>query len=159
MQTSLLQSVLVVALVGGCSASGRVTYAGEATAPDLVVISPGVQVIADLDTPIFYSDRYYWRNVSGFWYRSKAHTQGWRRAEVVPGEIRVIDPSAYVHYRGEGRAHVSGDRQVVVPPSHHDDKNDRHDKDDRHDKHDNHDRHDNKDGKHRDMKDGDDKRE
>ena len=151
MQTSLLQSVLVVALVGGCTASGRVTYAGEATVPDLVVISPGVQVIADLDTPIFYSDRYYWRNASGFWYRSRSHTQGWARVEVVPVEIRTIQPSAYVHYRGEGRAHVSGDRQTHAPATEV--------RGDKHDRHDNNDRHDNKDGKHRDKKHGDDKRD
>jgi hypothetical protein len=184
MQTSLLQSVLVVALVGGCGTSGRLTYAGEVTAPDLVVISPGVRVIADFETPIFYSDNYYWRNASGFWYRSRSHTQGWARAQVVPIEIRAIkQPSAYIHYRGQGGAHVSGDRQDhppateprdqrEVPSSHRNDKNDkngrhdRHDKDDRHDNSDRHDRHDNKDdkhrdndSKHRDNKDGDNKRE
>jgi hypothetical protein len=116
MKTSLLQSVLVVALVGGCSASGHLTYAGEATVPELVVISPGVQVIADFDTPIFYSSNYYWRNASGFWYRSRSHNQGWARAQVVPVEIRAIArPSAYVRYRGQARANVSGDRQTHSP--------------------------------------------
>jgi hypothetical protein len=142
MKTSLLQSVLVVALVGGCGAS-RLTYGGEAT-PDLVVISPGVQVIADFDTPIFYSSNYYWRNASGFWYRSKSYTNGWARAQVVPDGIRAIArPSVYVRYRRQARANVSDDRQthspatkagdhrgVVIPASHRDDRN--HNKDDKH---------------------------
>lgn len=172
MQTSLLQSVLVVALVGGCGATGRFSYTGE-PAPDLVVISPGVQVIADLDTPIFYSENYYWRSAGGFWYRSRSHRDGWARVSAVPVEIRAIDrPSAYVHYHGS--AHVSGDRQthapateprdqreVVVPASHRDDRHDNkdHDKKDKNDKNDKNDRHDNKDDKHRDKTDGDDKRE
>jgi hypothetical protein len=166
MQISLLRSVLFVALVGGCAGTGQFTYTAEATTPNLVVISPGVQVIADLDEPIFYSGNYYWRNQGGFWYRSTSHTRGWARVEVAPVEIRTIDrPSAYIHYHGEARAQVSRERQapppaavvrdhrevrdrreVVTPVPRRDD---RHDKDHRHDKdghdkdgHDNDDRHD-----------------
>jgi hypothetical protein len=143
MQTSLLQSVLFAALVGGCAGSGQFTYASTATVPDLVVISPGVQVIADLDEPIFYSGNYYWRNEGGFWYRSTSHTQGWARVEVAPVEIRTIErPSAYVHFHGEARAHVSGDRQA--PASRRDDKDSRHDS---------------RDDKHHDRKDHEDKRD
>jgi len=105
MQTSLLHSALFVALAGGCAGSGQFTYA--TTAPDLVVISPGVQVVADLDEPIFYSGNYYWRNQGGFWYRSTSHTHGWARVEVAPIEIRSIQrPSAYIHYHGEAHARV-----------------------------------------------------
>ncbi|HEX7838009.1 MAG TPA: hypothetical protein VF469_11130 [Kofleriaceae bacterium] len=156
MQTSLLRSVLFVALASGCAGTGQFTYASEVTAPELVVISPGVQVIADLDEPIFYSGNYYWRNQGGFWYRSTSHTRGWARVEVAPVQIRTIErPSAYVHYHGEARARVSGDRQAhapaaevrdhreaVAPAPHRDDKDDRRDKDDKHDKDDRHDRHD-----------------
>jgi hypothetical protein len=117
MQISLLRSVLFVALAGGCLGTGQFTVAGEVAAPDLVVISPGVQVIADLDEPIFYSGNYYWRNQGGFWYRSSSHTRGWARVEVAPVEIRAIErPSAYVHYHGEARARVSGERRGPVPP-------------------------------------------
>lgn len=141
MQTSLLRSVLFVALAGGCAGSGQFTYASTATVPELVVISPGVQVIADFDEPIFYSGNYYWRNDGGFWYRSSSHTHGWARVQVAPVEIQRIErPSAYIHYRGEARARVSGDREardhrkVVTPAPHGDDKHEKHGK--RHDKHD-----------------------
>ena len=122
MQTSLLRSLLFVALVGGCAGSGQFTYASEARAPDLVVISPGVQVIANLDEPIFYSDNYYWRNQGGFWYRSAYHTRGWARVEVAPVRIRaIVQPSAYVRYHGEARATVGSDH-----------RNDKHDDKDKH---------------------------
>ena len=67
--------------------------------PDLVEVSPGVQVIADYDEPIFYSDSYYWRQDGGVWFRSTSHTGGWARVEVAPVAIRSIErPAAYVHY-------------------------------------------------------------
>jgi hypothetical protein len=116
MQTLLLRSVLFIALAGGCAGSGQLTYAAEATTPELVVISPGVQVIADFDEPIFYSGNYYWRNQGGYWYRSAYHTRGWARVDVAPVEIRTIErPSAYVHYRGPTRAHVSHERPTPAP--------------------------------------------
>ena len=109
MKTSLLRSVLLVALAGGCAGSGQFTYASQATLPELVVISPGVQVIANYDEPIFYSDNYYWRNQGGTWYRSQDHTRGWARVEVAPVAIRaIVRPSAYVHYHGEVRADGKG---------------------------------------------------
>jgi len=116
MQILLLRSILLVALAGGCAGTGQFTVTSEVAAPDLVVISPGVQVIADLDEPIFYSDNYYWRNQGGVWYRSTSHTRGWARVEVAPVAIRTIErPSAYVHYHGEARAQVSGASRGPVP--------------------------------------------
>jgi hypothetical protein len=116
MQSSLLHSVLFAALAGGCLGSGQLTYTSEATTPELVVVSPGVQVIADLDEPIFYSNNYYWRNQGGYWYRSQYHTRGWARVEAAPVEIRAIErPAAYIHYHGEARARVSGDRRLNAP--------------------------------------------
>jgi len=97
-QTSLLHSILFAALVGGCAGSGQFTYAAEATTPELVVVSPGVQVIADRDEPIFYSNNYYWRNQGGYWYRSPNYRRRivrWPRpvlAEfglVLPPEIEI----------------------------------------------------------------------
>jgi hypothetical protein len=109
MQTSLARSILFVAFAGGCAGTGQFTYASEVTAPDLVVISPHVQVIADLDEPIFYSGNYYWRNEGGDWYRSASHTHGWTRVQVAPVEIRTIArPSAYVHFHGAARAEGHG---------------------------------------------------
>ena len=45
----------------GCTA----TVASDPYPPDLVYAAPGVQVIADYNEPIFYSDGYYWRTSGG----------------------------------------------------------------------------------------------
>jgi hypothetical protein len=132
----MLHSVLFAALLGGCAGSGQFTYASEATAPELVTVSPNVQVIADLDEPIFYSGNFYWRNEGGAWYRSQYHTHGWTRVQVAPVEIRAITrPAAYVHYHGEARPTVVQDHRAAPPEvrGHDDNRDDR--KDDKHDKH------------------------
>lgn len=161
MQTSLLHSVLFVALAGGCAGSGQFTYASTATPPNLVVISPGVQVIADYDEPIFYSGNYYWRNQGGFWYRSSSYTRGWARVQVAPVAImRIEQPSAYIRYRAGGSARVHApaanardhrdgrDHREVTPAARHDDKHGKrhdHDDDDKKDKKRDDSKHDNRD--------------
>jgi hypothetical protein len=132
MQTPFLRSLLFVGLLGGCAGSGQFT--ASATMPELVVISPGVQVIADYDEPIFYSERYYWRNQGGFWYRSSSHNRGWARVSVAPVAIRSIErPSAYIRYRASGRAGttVAAPRQRVAPTRYeppHDNRRNDHDR-------------------------------
>ena len=56
---SIVAAGLLAAAVAasGCAA----TVTSDAYGPDLVYVSPGVQVIADYHEPIFYSDGYYWR--------------------------------------------------------------------------------------------------
>jgi len=98
MRTSLLGSMLFVALTTGCAGSARFTYATDV--PDLVEIKPGVRVFANVDEPIFLADNYYWRHQGHRWYRSRYHTHGWARVSVVPPAILTITPSAYVHYHG-----------------------------------------------------------
>jgi hypothetical protein len=44
--------------------------------PDLVTVSPGVQVVADYDEPVFYTDGFYWRYTDGGWYRSNNYATG-----------------------------------------------------------------------------------
>jgi hypothetical protein len=112
----ILFSMLVMAGLSACSGSGQVTYSGEVQPPQLVEVSPGVQVIADYDQPVFYSDSYYWRYDNGIWYRSREHTRGWARVEVVPPQIRTIDrPQVYVHYRGHAQATMQN--ETPTPPT------------------------------------------
>jgi hypothetical protein len=87
-------------------------YAGDDAGADLVEVSPGVEVIADYDEPIFFADDYYWVYRGGVWYSSTWYGGGWVRAEHVPGHILGISrPEAYVHYRPAGWApheHIRG---------------------------------------------------
>jgi hypothetical protein len=101
---------LATSLLGGCYAR---TYGpgygpgygatAVAVGPSLEYVSPGVQVVADYDYPVFYSDNYYWRYDGGMWYRSGYHNGGWQVWGDVPVAVRGIDrPYSYAHYRGNG---------------------------------------------------------
>lgn len=98
--------VLVAAGVTACYRTGEVAYSGTVTAttaaPDLVTVSPGVQVIADYDEPVFYADSFYWRFQDGYWYRSSWYTGGWVYATPPRAVLRIDRPYAYRHYRPHG---------------------------------------------------------
>ena len=106
---------LVSAALGGCYTNGEVAYSGGVTAtavaPDLVYAAPGVQVIADYDEPIFYSDNFYWRYYGGTWYRSSWYTGGWVYASPPRAIVSINRPYAYVHYRPHG--YVARNRPYV----------------------------------------------
>ncbi|HEX4416727.1 MAG TPA: hypothetical protein VH165_02460 [Kofleriaceae bacterium] len=104
---SLLMSSMLVA---GCYAEDQAQpqYAGGAEEDDngdLVEISPGVEVVADYDEPIFFSDGFYWANRGGVWYSSGWYRGGWTRADRVPEHVRGIsNPERFAHYRPAGYA-------------------------------------------------------
>ena len=107
--------VMSLALVGGCFSEEpgvSVGYSGSYgyAAPQMEYIGPGVQVIADYDYPVFYSDGYYWRNDGGVWYRSGFYNRGWGVSYNVPVGVRGINnPGYYSHYRGGNyNARVNG---------------------------------------------------
>lgn len=113
MKSLLSASFLVAVLaVTGCyseEATVGVGYGGGYAAPGLVEVSPGVQVVADYDYPVFYSDNYYWRYDNGLWYRSGYLGGGWAVSYDVPVRVRGIDrPYNYVHYRGNGGYYRNG---------------------------------------------------
>jgi len=86
-------------------------------APELVEVSPGVQVIYDYDEPIFFSDGFYWRQTGGVWYSSRSYRGGWGAYNGVPMRFRGgFDAHAYVHYRPAGyvsrRGNVNGGVRV-----------------------------------------------
>jgi hypothetical protein len=101
--------VTSAALAGGCAGEGVYYTGGGAVtattvAPDLVYVSPGVQVVANYEYPVFYADNYYWRYDNGLWYRSSWYTGGWAYA-TPPRTVMTIDrPYAYRYYRPSGYA-------------------------------------------------------
>ena len=103
-------AALSAAALSGCYAEGDVgasaTYPQAtvyASTPDLVTVSPGVQVVADYDEPVFYTDGFYWRFYDGYWYRSNNYYSGWYFYERPPVAVLRIDrPYAYAHYRPAG---------------------------------------------------------
>jgi hypothetical protein len=101
-----MRNFILIALfagVAGCAGttgSARVDYAYSS--PDLVYIDDGVQVVADYDYPVFYTDNAYWMYRGGFWYRSPYYNRGWVTVyNDVPYRLRHIDrPYAYAHFHG-----------------------------------------------------------
>lgn len=79
--------------------------------PQLVVVSPGVQVVTDLDEEVFLLDGFYWVRHDGGWYRSRSHRGGWVLvpARGVPARLVKIPPGKYRRYRPE-KAKAYGDR-------------------------------------------------
>ncbi|MBA2541761.1 MAG: hypothetical protein H0V17_19110 [Deltaproteobacteria bacterium] len=127
MQTSLLRSLLFLGLAGGCAGSGSASYSASVSAPEMVVISPGVQVIANYDEPIFYNDNYYWRNQGGVWYRSTSHTRGWVRYSAPRAIVSIERPSAYIRYRGSAQVNTRSDNRQDAKERREDAKEDRKD--------------------------------
>lgn len=73
------------------------------TTPDLVTISPDVQVIADYHEPVFFTGGFYWRESNNGWYRSNYHDRGWSYQSQVPYRVRNIDNrGSYRNYRPAG---------------------------------------------------------
>jgi hypothetical protein len=103
-KNSLLHATVSALLLVGCAGSARIHGSASVSAPELVYISPGVQVIADYREPIFYTDSYYWRYSSNVWYRSSIYTGGWVRYQAPAAIVRIERPSAYVYYRGSAHA-------------------------------------------------------
>lgn len=94
----------VAAWLAACHGTGDVDYAGavSVSSPELVQLSPGVQVVADADEPLFFADGYYWLYRDDIWLRSREYNGGFARVDFVsvPQEIRVIErPQIYAHYR------------------------------------------------------------
>ena len=105
-----MRNVLLALLIGTAACTSGVAYSPTGygygynyePAPDLVSIGPGVQVIANYNVPIFYSNGYYWRNYGGHWYRSYSYRGGWHAAYPPRAVLGVRRPGAYAYYRPYG---------------------------------------------------------
>lgn len=126
MKTLLLATLMIVG--GACyysdpqvSARYSAGYGYGYDGPALTYVAPGVQVVADYDYPVFYSDGYYWRYDGGLWYRSGYYNRGWNVWHDVPYRVRGISrPEGYVHYRGGSSYQPNqnwGRRNVAPAPS------------------------------------------
>ena len=111
----------VAASLAGCAGtSGDVKHAGDVrvSSAELIEIEPGIQVVADAEEPVFFSDGFYWLHRDGYWLRSNNASRGFMRVELsyVPERIRSIErPQTYVQYR----RHMGRDRvqaRANVPP-------------------------------------------
>ncbi|BDG03301.1 hypothetical protein [Anaeromyxobacter oryzae] len=99
----LVAGLLVLPAIARAQAQAQVTLqlGLPVVLPQLVVVSPGVQVVPDVEEEVFFVDGYYWCRHDGGWYRSRNHRGGWvvvpRRG--VPARLYEIPPGRYRHYR------------------------------------------------------------
>lgn len=103
------RSLLVGALLSTASCYAEdpaPQYAGQGDddgTGDLVEVSPGVEVVADYNEPVFFADDYYWVNRGGVWYSSTWYGGGWNVGRRPPERIvGVRNPGTYTHYRPAG---------------------------------------------------------
>ena len=97
---SVIPAALLIAVLAGAGCTAAV--ASDPYGPDLVYVSPGVQVIADYNEPIFYSNGLYWRYYGNTWYRSNYYTGGWVYATPPPAVLGIDRPYGYARYRPQG---------------------------------------------------------
>jgi hypothetical protein len=74
------------------------------TAPALVEVSPGIQVVPEYEQEVFFVDGWYWHRAGRTWYRTHDHRGGWvvARGREVPRGLVRIPPGRYRHYHAEG---------------------------------------------------------
>jgi hypothetical protein len=98
----MLLGIIAATALAGCAGGYPASVSSEAYAPDLVYAAPGVDVIADYDQPVFYTDNVYWRYDGGTWYRSSSYNGGWQYATPPPAVARIDRPTRFAHYRPQG---------------------------------------------------------
>ncbi len=97
-------AMTVALMASGCAVGYTETYPDNGYGPDLVYAAPGVQVVADYDEPVFFSDGLYWRFSGGYWYSSHEYNRGWVSGRPPGAVMRIQHPQTYAHYRPAGWA-------------------------------------------------------
>lgn len=98
MQRMLNVLLVICALGTGCYTEAQVQYPYVA-GPDLVVVEPGVEVVAGFDYPVVFVDGAYWLWWGGYWYSSPYWNHGWRYRPDVPPHVRgIAHPERFAHY-------------------------------------------------------------
>jgi len=92
-------------LICASCAGTETTASVDVATPTLAYVAPGVEVVADWDVPVFFSDGFYWYFDDGIWYRSIQ--LGGERVivhNVPPAVARVHAPARYAHFHATGVA-------------------------------------------------------
>jgi hypothetical protein len=93
----MLRLALLVALIGSTGCYVETEY----PTATLAYVEPGVEVVTDLDYPVFFVDGLYWRWYGGYWYSSSYWGGGWGYARFPPPRVRGIGhghPESYAHF-------------------------------------------------------------
>ncbi len=84
-------------------APAQVVVQPTVVAPELITITPDVQVVAAYEEPVFFTGGFYYREINGGWYRSHSHSGGWSSYNDAPYSVRSIENRhSYRDYRPAG---------------------------------------------------------
>ena len=109
---TLFAVVLGAATFGPACAPSHVQV-GATVSPRLALIAPGVWVLEDYPSAVYYADGYYWRYAGGVWYRSDWYEGGFAAIDVgVVPRIVITTYRPHVHVRYRAPAHVQ--RRPIV---------------------------------------------
>jgi hypothetical protein len=100
----VLAGLLALPLVGSAqSASATVDLRLNlpVVMPQLVVVTPGIQVVPEVEEEVFFTDGYYWCRRDGGWYRSRVVRGGWMAmpARAVPVRLVEIPRGKYKRWK------------------------------------------------------------
>jgi hypothetical protein len=105
MRTTALFLALVLGLPGlaAAQASVNIQFDLPVVLPQLVVVSPGVQVVPEVREEVFFHDGWYWVRRDDYWYRSRSHRGGWVVVPVrgVPPRLTALPPGRYRNWKAE----------------------------------------------------------
>ena len=101
MKRFTLSTILATVLAGGMAYSPSAS-ANVYVRPELVTVAPGVQVVPDIDVPVFYASNYYWRFYGNHWWRSPYYDRGWVYGAPPRAVIGIGRPERFAHYRPYG---------------------------------------------------------
>ncbi len=109
-----LAALLNLPATAAAQASVDVHFALPAVLPPLVVVSPGVQVVPEVQEEVFFHDGWYWARRDGYWYRSRDHRGGWVVVPVreVPRPLAGLPPGHYRHWKAE-KEHRKAERKAA----------------------------------------------
>lgn len=99
-----LAGALALPAAAGAQATVQFRLDLPVVLPPMVVISPGVRVVQDVDEEVFYTNGYYWVRRDGDWYRARdCRGDHWRYVQgprVPPGLTR-LPPGQYRRWHAQ----------------------------------------------------------
>lgn len=104
MRKTILLATLVLA--PGLAAAQISAHAGisidlPVVLPQLVVVSPGIQVVPQVQHEVFFTNGFYWVRHDNGWYRSTSHRGGWvvvKPGKLPPG-LAKMPPGKYKNWK------------------------------------------------------------
>src|SRR5512142_2374847 len=101
-----LAALLGLPGVAAAQASVDIHFNLPVVLPRMVVVSPGVQVVPEVQEEVFFSDGWYWVRRDDYWYRSRSHRGGWvvGPARGVPPRLSALPPGRYRNWKAEKEA-------------------------------------------------------